>query len=104
MLGPSASSLANQVSLSDFLVSSPILSPGFLIIGALGGTSLLISAATIPLFNLTSVGISIVQDLIIELVFGGIQANQNRFNIILRFLADFLRRKLLKLGDFRIRI
>ena len=96
LLGPSASCLAYQVSLRDFLVSSPILPSRFIIVTALSTTSLLVSAATISLFDLASVGISIVEHLIIQLVLAGIQTNQYRLDVVLSFLADFLRWELLE--------
>jgi len=95
LLGPSSSSLANQVSLGNFLVPSSILAPGFIVIASLGGTSMLISAATISLFNLPSVRIGIVENLIIQLVLACIKTNQYRLYVVLGFLAYFLRWELL---------
>ena len=91
LLGPPASSLTNEVGLSNFLVSTAVLFTRIFVVHSVGSTSpLLISAAAIPLFDLTSVGISIVENLRIQEFFFRFQAGQDRFYIVLGLFTDFL--------------
>jgi hypothetical protein len=66
LFGPPACSLADQVSLSDLLVSSAALSGRFFIIGSQSCPPHLIPASSIPLLDLPRVRIGIVQNLLVQ--------------------------------------